>query len=271
MTATGRVDLGRALKGGAPVLLELAVLFCAGGSAAAVSWALLEPMDSTAGGHMAADPFASASPLAARLAADPFLKQAPTAALASFGSAEGYALHATRVSASGLSAILSAPGLPQMSYAVGAPVGPDSRLVSVAHDHVVLERAGQRIRVAFPPPGASLIAPLNPAGPAQPAQIAVVAAAPAASASTQTDIAAAMGFETVPRGDGRLGLSVSPGGESGLAAAAGLQTGDIVLALNGRDITHDGLAARQGELLSGAPLEIRFERNGQVLTTRLGR
>jgi general secretion pathway protein C len=266
MMAAGRVDLGRALKGGAPALLELAVLFCAGGSAAAVGWALLDPVES--GASAPGTPIAAPAP---RLAADPFLREASTASLASFGSAEGYALHATRVSVSGGSAILTAPGLSQASYAIGARIGEDSRLVSVAQDHVILERAGQRIRVAFPSPGALFAANPPTSAPAS-TPMAAIAASPAPPApAPAASLAAAMGFEPVDRGGGRLGLAVGNTSGSGVAAAAGLQSGDIVLALNGREITADGLAARQGELLSGAALDIRFERNGQVLTTRLGR
>ena len=51
----------------------------------------------------------------------------------------------------------------------------------------------------------------------------------------------------------------------------GLRAGDIVLKINGGDVSPANLASLASDLQAGRSLDIAYERNGQINTTRVKR
>ena len=255
----------QAVRGATLAAAELACLFAAGGAAAWLGWSLLTPTGSTG----AAAP-APASSFAADIAAlrerpDPFLREGaaqnatPSAATA---SAEGFTLHSTRAMGDERSsAILSADGLPQRSYAIGDKIG-DAILAEVGARHVELDRNGRRIRIAFPETTGS---PLLPA--TAPVQ---QAATPLPQSADRKALINAMTLKSVPRANGDLGLEIIPRGNPAILASVGLAPGDIVVGVNGQSINAQSFTEHRSAIMSGAAVELRFERGGAVMTTRLG-
>ena len=247
------------------VVLEYACLIAAGGAAAWFAWSLITPTGST-GATAPPPPSSFAADIAAlRDRPDPFLRHSAITTTAAPGtaSAEGFTLHSIRALGDARSsAILSADGLPQRSYVIGETIG-DAKLIEVGPRHVELEQSGRRIRIAFPEPRSPLIPaqagtqPLQK-GPSAPAN------APGA------DLINAMSLKSIQRADGNLGLEIIPRGNPAILSRAGLAPGDIVIGVNGQTINAQSFTEHRAAIMSGAPVEIRFERAGQTMTTRIG-
>jgi len=192
---------------------------------------------------------------------DPFARSA-TVQTASLADATGFVLHSTRAWGDGLgTAILSPSGGEQGAYAVGEEVAPGVALALVASDHVEIDVNGQRMRVGFP--GASA-APVLQAAASLPANYS--AAARSASIPTLSGLP----LQPASRNGQQVGFEVMPHAESGVLAAAGLRPGDVLLSINGVSAASADLSAYRTQLLSGQSVDIRFERAGQIHTTRLG-
>lgn len=179
--------------------------------------------------------------------------------------------------AGGGSAIIGLPDGRQVSVAVGETIEPGLILQSVGPDHVTLARGSSITRLIFsdvplgvappppPPPGPQTVTP-------EP-----VAAAPAAAAVATVDPAALMAQASLrPRMRGLRvnGFTVASSGDGAALRAAGLQAGDVLLAVNGQPLDSlDRIAALRGQLSNSASAEIRFERGGaeQTTTIRTGR
>lgn len=173
--------------------------------------------------------------------------------------------------AGGGSAIIGLADGRQLSVAVGETLEPGLILQSVGSDHVVLARGSSLTRLVFsdlpagaappPPPVPQTVTP-NPA--------------PAAAVPT-LDPAKLMAPNALrPRMQGvRLnGFTIADGADAGLLDAAGLQAGDVILAVNGVALDSPArIAALRGQLANAASAEIRFERDGasQTTTIRTGR
>ena len=169
----------------------------------------------------------------------------------------------------GGSAIIGLADGRQSSVGVGEEVEPGLILRSVEADGVTLARGASVSRLIFaeapvgaappppPPPGPQLVTPQQ-AAPATPAIAVVDPTALMAQASLR------------PRMQGMAikGFTVSGGGAA--LQAAGLQAGDVILTVNGNELTGlDRIAALRGQLANSANAEIRFERNGQIQTTTI--
>ena len=75
-----------------------------------------------------------------------------------------------------------------------------------------------------------------------------------------------------PRMDGlRIkGFTLAARGDGAALRAAGLQSGDVILAVNGAELNSlERLSELGGELSGSSAAEIRFERNGRVQTTTI--
>lgn len=173
--------------------------------------------------------------------------------------------------AGGGSAIIGLADGRQLSVAVGETIEPGLILQSVGSDHVVLARGGSLSRLIFgelpmgaatpppPPPVPQTVTP-TPEPASAPAQVSVDPARLVAEASLR------------PRMEGLKinGFTVSSKADSPALAAAGLQPGDVILAVNGQPLDRlDRIAALRGQLASAASAEIRFERGGAVQTTTI--
>lgn len=179
--------------------------------------------------------------------------------------------------AGGGSAIIGLPDGRQVSVAVGETIEPGLILQSVGPDHVTLARGSSITRLIFsdlplgvappppPPPGPQTVTP-------EPAVV-----APAAAAVATVDPAALMAQASLrPRMRGLRvnGFTVASSGDGAALRAAGLQAGDVLLAVNGQPLDSlDRIAALRGRLSNSASAEIRFERDGaeQTTTIRTGR
>ncbi len=179
--------------------------------------------------------------------------------------------------AGGGSAIIGLADGRQVSVGVGEEVEPGLILQSVGPDHVTLSRGGSVSRLIFsdtpvgaappppPPPGPQTVSP--------PAEASAAVAAPAAASGPRVDPARLMAQASLrPRMQGLRvnGFTVSAAGDGAALRAAGLQTGDVILAVNGTALDSlDRIAGLRGQLSNATSAEIRFERGGAVQTTTI--
>lgn len=174
----------------------------------------------------------------------------------------------------GGSAIIGLADGRQLSVGVGEEVEPGLTLQSVGADHVVLSRDGALSRLIFsetpvgvatpPPPPATpqVVAPPTPA-----------TVAPAAADAAVVDPARLMAQASLRprmRGLGVNGFTVSAAGDGAALRAAGLQSGDVILAVNGTELNSlDRVANLRSDLATSPSAEIRYERGGEVRTTTI--
>jgi len=178
--------------------------------------------------------------------------------------------------AGGGSAIIGLADGRQVSVGVGEEVEPGLVLRSVGDDHVTLARGTSLSRLIFsdvpmgvapvppPPPGPQTMTPTPAPAPAE----------PAASVGASVDPArliAQAGLRPRMRGARLDGFTVSGAGDPAGLGAAGLQAGDVILAVNGQALDSlEQISALRGRLANSSVAEIRYERDGQVQTTTIG-
>lgn len=240
------------LSGAIGATLELGSLAAAGGAAALLMWAVLDPVDqSPAAIVRTSSTTLAASPLLP--ANDPFLRGGAVQVAGGLPTGDGFTLHATRMAASGPgSAILSANGQPQAVFVEGQTISGDARLAIVGPDFVEIERGGRRTRIAFALTPTFAAPPPLHTGDAGAAQL-----------------AASMGLRPREQNGRTTGYEISRG-DTAVLATAGLRPGDVLVAINGRALNEETLEETRASMLAGQPVEIRFERDGAVQTTRMG-
>lgn len=173
----------------------------------------------------------------------------------------------------GGSAIIGLSDGRQVSVGVGEEVEPGLVLQSVGSDHVLLARGGSVSRLIFTeaPPGT----PAPPAAPATPQVVTPQASAPTTTptAAPQVDparLVAQAGLRPRLKGMGVSGFTVTSTGDGAALRAAGLRSGDVILAVNGAELNSPQAVAGLRNRLSGATsAEIRYERDGAVQTTTI--
>jgi len=259
-------EFAQMLRGGFAATYEVAALSVLGVSLAALMWTSAAPRgamsardaESPAPDRLAAETLARLTRIA-----DPFMS-GPAMTASTTMDATGFTLHATRAMGDGGgTAILSPSGGAQGAFAVGEEVTPGVVLAVVSADHVEIDVGGQRMRVAFPGADAGAAMQMAASLPAD-YQAAARAAPPLASVPS-----ASFPLQPVNR-NGRTGLEVMPQAAGGALAAAGLRPGDFVVSINGADAASADLSSYRAQIASGQPVEIRFERDGQMQTARLG-
>lgn len=175
--------------------------------------------------------------------------------------------------ASGGSAIIGLADGRQVSVAVGEAIEPGLILQSVGPDHVTLARGSSLSRLIFsdvpvgvaspppPPPGPQTVTP-------EPIMV-----PPAAVSGPTVDPAALIAQASLrPRMQGvRVnGFTIGSTADGAVLGAAGLQSGDVLLAVNGQQLDSlDRIAALRGQLTNSPSAEVRFERDGAVQTTTI--
>jgi general secretion pathway protein C len=162
------------------------------------------------------------------------------------------------------SAIIALEADRQESFAVGDEVVPGVRLLAVAFDSVTLDNAGAREQLFLDQSG-----PIPAAAPAS-APASGQAGAPAAGPRVA---AARLGADIsmVPRLEGGriTGLVLSPRGSGTGFAAAGLQAGDVLLRVDGQDVSGINDPATLIRRLDAGGVALEVERGGQVTRLRL--
>lgn len=260
--------------------VEIALVALLALQAGRLAWIFVAPEPETAVASRAA-----AAPVDASIFQrfDAFFRTGDKSSLAEAAGADSDALRLFGVRAGGPgggSAIIGLPDGRQVSVGVGETISEGLTLASVGADFVTVSRGGSVSRLVFtetpsgappPPPPPSTAQVMTPTGTPAP----VSAAAPAAAAPTGpvVDPKRLMAQASLrPRMDGlRIkGFTLAARGDGAALRAAGLQSGDVILAVNGAELNSlQGLSQLSGELSGSSAAEIRFERNGQVQTTTI--
>lgn len=210
-------------------------------------------------------PFGDWRPASARLlppqtqaailaAVDPFNRGAAVATAAAPAAAPiEMTLFGVRADARGSgSAILGGTDGEQKSFVVGEEVSPGVRLASVGFDHVVLDQGGRRQTIFM-----------------EGAERTEAAAGGSAAAALP---AASQPFALRPRMSGErvTGVMVAPGASAALFQAAGFQSGDVIVAVNGARITSQiDVQQLQSSAVPGARLLLTVERGAQAVPIAL--
>lgn len=210
---------------------------------------------------------------------DPFFRGQPSGgslAASESGGQGGLVLFGVRSDGrGGGSAIVGTPDGAQASYMIGETLGGGYILRAVGPDHVVLSRGGGRTKLSFdtnaaPPPPPPVAAAAQPA-----ASTVLPASTPSGPASDAPTLdpkrfMSAVAMTPQLKGGRIAGYRVMSRGGGGALSAAGLQDGDVVTAVDGSPLSPERLTELPG-LLAGATsdVEVRFERDGQPMTTRL--
>lgn len=206
---------------------------------------------------------------------DAFFRTGDVSSLSDVTNAEGdqLRLFGVRTGTNG-SAIIGLPDGRQVSVGVGEEVQPGLVLQSVEMDGAVLSRGGAISRLVFSQTPVSAAAPPPPPSEPQtisPTTSAAPGAAPAAPAATPMDperFMAQASLRPRMRGMRIQGFTLGARGDGSALRAAGLQPGDVILAVNGVDLNSlERVGELAGDFKNSTTAEIRFERGGQVQTT----
>ncbi len=200
---------------------------------------------------------------------------APQPAAAPIASGE-YKLFGTRAPGGGVpaSAIIAGADGQQVGALVGEEVAPGVRLVEVGFDYAVLDRSGQKLRVSMDEEPATGTA--APTGPAVPGAAPTSPAAPpppppsAPGAVSPQQLRQNVAFAPRTSGGRVTGLLVSSLGDERVMQAAGLRSGDVIVAVNGRRISSAAdAAAIQAQAAPGARLSLTIERGAATVPVAL--
>lgn len=243
---------------------EIALVALLAWQAARLVWIVAAP----AAGPVGAPPAAGLGPTAqteilARF--DPFFRLAGPDVTVAGDQGSDLQLYGIRSGGASASAILGPPGGAQTLYVIGEQ-GPDGvTLVEVSQDHVVIRQGAARRRLGFSAPSSPGVfaAPQAPA--------ATPGGGETTSDLTGAQLMAALALTPRLR-DGRpAGYTVMPRGAEGAAAVAraGLQPGDVLLTLDGSELSRERMSELPQILSAATQVELTYERGGQTLTTRL--
>jgi general secretion pathway protein C len=240
-------------------LLILALAFLT----ARLAWQMLTPVGPfgaapSAGTVTAADP---------ALAARAFSQGGVGSTPGTPADTSGLALFGVRLSTDPdrSTAILGSAGGSQASFAVGDTVAPGVTLASVGVGHVVLDRSGTRLRLALPDTPAPSMAPAPAAAASLPAPR--EASPPAAVDAGQ--LLAEAGLRPRLRDGQPDGYTVIPRGDGAMFRRAGLQAGDVLLAVNGQLLTPERIGEIGQILRSNPSAVVTLERGGERKTLTL--
>jgi general secretion pathway protein C len=264
----------RVPRADAATLAELALLALLAFQCARLIWIATTPVGPFGAWRAPADPLASADPsILARF--DPFFRLAPPEGPAAVTSLDLKLFGVRQDQASGRgSAIIATPDGVQKSFAVGDEIVPGVKLVSVEFDHVTISRGGSSEQLFLEQPAAGEAPPSPSPSLALTPRLSptsqVIAPPPGATAPPRRN-----SFEdirSVPRMNrgSVTGLQVFPQGSGDGFRASGLAPGDVVVAVNGRQV---GSGADVGTLvtpLGARSVELQVERDGRLITLRPG-
>lgn len=172
----------------------------------------------------------------------------------------GYRLRGVRVDARGGSAILLDAAGKQQSWAVGDTIAPGIVLAGVGPGYAALRGPDGTQRLQLPAAAGAAAAT-----PALPASLPPNGAGTGTIASPGIDPAAMLAQAGLGPNEAG-GYTVNPRGDDALLRAAGLQGGDVVIAVNGTTLNAENVTTFPGELAPGAALTLSIRRGGQPRT-----
>lgn len=238
---------------------EIALLGVLAVQCARLVWTVVTPI-APLGAWAPAGPVLPGDPAGVFASFDPFYRVSGVQTQAATVTSLQLTLFGTRIDeAQGRgSAIIAGPDGVQKSVSVGEEVAPGVRLKSVAFDHVTLDRSGASEDL-FLPQGEGGTAPA--AGAAATPGAPVGASGGGSLAELRADVSA------IPRIDGGAinGLTLRGQGK-GVFQSAGLQDGDVLVAIGGRPVTG---ASDLEQLATGGATSVTIERGGQRLPVTL--
>lgn len=197
---------------------------------------------------------------------NPFETSQPSSTNAS--ASTGFRLFGVRFDeAGGGAAIIAGENIPQSSFAVGDEIAPGVRLKAVAADHVVLARGSSEtivpLSTAPAPQGiASLPVPSYLSAAPQPAK--TQAAAPIAI--NPKDFLEQAGLRPRSQNGHVTGYTVLARGDGDALSRAGLQSGDVLVAVNGNRMTPERYSELAQELAGSAEVSLTVERGSETRT-----
>lgn len=179
-----------------------------------------------------------------------------------------FQLYGVRVAGGGRgSAIIAGPDGRQLSVGVGEEIVSGVTLVSVSGDHAIIRRGGAEERLIF--------APVQPSSPPPPVAAPPPTAPPAQTVADVTrpidrsGVVNAIGLQP-RRAEGRVnGFVLIPRGDTSGLAAAGLRPGDVILTVNGQEITAENQLELMQDLRRAPQAVIGFERDGSPMSVTL--
>lgn len=263
------------LRAGAEIALVLVLIL----QIAHLGWIVLEPGRASAAANPAG---ATAKPVDYSVFQrfDAFFRtggQSSLAEASAAGSSQMRLFGLRSDGAGGGSAIIGLADGRQVSVGIGGEIEPGLVLHSVGADHVTLARGSSLSRLIFadapvgaapppPPPSTPQVVTPDPA----PAPAVVAPTAASGPAVDPARLMAQAGLRPRMQGLRVNGFTVSGAGDGTALKAAGLQSGDVILAVNGQSLDSiDRIAALRGQLANTNSAEIRFERGGAVQTTTI--
>jgi general secretion pathway protein C len=187
---------------------------------------------------------------------DPFFRLAAPAqdAVVTSLALKLFGVRMDMASGRGSAIIATADGV-QSSYAVGDEIEPGVTLKMVSFDNVTIDRGGVAEQIFL---DQSVAAPV--------AQTGGGAAASFPPGETNGSSLLANSIEIAPRAEnGKIsGMTLNPKGDGALFKAAGLEPGDVLMAVNGKSV-NDGEDVRS-ILAGGGTVSLEVERGGRRMT-----
>ncbi|HEX8402848.1 MAG TPA: type II secretion system protein N [Allosphingosinicella sp.] len=261
-------------------VLELILLSLLAMQCARLVWTMVTPLGPV-GEWKAAAALRPAQPVATSLLGsfDPFFRASSAAAPAVVTSLNLtlFGVRENRATGRGSAIIGTADGQ-QRSYAVGEEIMPGVTLTAVGFDNVTVSRSGTAEQLFLdqsPPatavgPGAipAMSTPMTTSTPPPPLPV-VVAPPPAPPANANSSLSNEVQFQPRLNGGQVTGVTVQPQGSGVAFRAAGLQSGDVVVAVNGQPISSAEQARSIAGQLRGGDAEVQVERNGRPVSLRV--
>ena len=189
---------------------------------------------------------------------DPFFRLQSSAPTTAVVTSLALKLFGTRIdSAMGRgAAIIATPDGIQSSYGVGDEIVPGVKLKQVSYDNVTIDRGGVDEQLFLDQSiAASVVSP----------QPSVSATGSLSDLSTAKSLQGSIDAAPRMNGGALTGLTLKPKGDGALFRAAGLESGDVLTAINGKPLT--GLSD-VSQMAAGADgtVSLQVERAGRTMT-----
>lgn len=249
-------------------IAELALLALLALQAARLVYAVVTPVGPV-GDWRATPAAAPASPSVLRIF-DPFFRLSDSGAPAVVTALDLklFGIRSDQASGRG-SAIIGLPDGTQASYAVGDEILPGVTLKAVAFDVVTIDRGGAKEQIFLDQSAPA--ATVSPQSGAQADPGAVAVPPPPLAAAVPSELA--QQIQMIPRTDrGSItGVTLQPRGSGEAFRSAGLQPGDVLVAINGTRIASaDAARTIERQLSQATSATVEVERNGRTVMLVIG-